>query len=521
MKFLKLQQFLNRAFAKFLDITERAGNALPHPATLFALLSILVIILSGIAALFDLTVSHPSTGKPIHPVSLLSVSGLHRILKEMVTNFTDFAPLGTVFVSMLGIGLAESSGLISAGLKLLVISAPKRLLTFVIVIAGVLSNMASEIGYVLLVPLAAIIFISVNRHPLAGLAAAFAGVSGGYSANLLLGTIDPLRASISEEADRLVIPGYEVNPASNYYFMAVSTFFVAFAGTWVTDRLVEPRLGNYTNDDDSSGEDEDMQNLSPEEKKGLKYAGVATLILTAIILAGIIPENGYLRELETNSVLRGPFLKGIVAFIFLGSVFVSIAYGRGAGTLKNDTAIMEGMGKAISTLGLYTVLVFFAAQFVSYFNWTNLGLIFAVKGAEALKASGLGSIPLMLSFILLSAVINLFMGSASAKWAIMAPIFIPMFMLLGYTPEFIQVTYRVGDSVTNIIAPMMSYFALIVAFVQRYDKEAGIGTVIALMLPYTVFFLIIWSILLSIWIIFGIPVGPGAGLYIPEGVLVN
>lgn len=517
IKLSKFQKFSSRAFTRFLDITERTGNALPHPATLFAILSLLVIVLSGLASLFDLTVSHPATGEPIHPVSLLSVSGLHKILKEMVRNFTDFAPLGTVFVSMLGIGLAESSGFISASLKLLVISAPKRLLTFVIVISGVLSNMASEIGYVLLVPLAAIIFISVGRHPLAGLAAAFAGVSGGYSANLLLGTIDPLLAGISEEAARLIIPSYEVNPAGNYYFMAVSTFFVAFIGTWVTDRLVEPRLGNYTNDE--TDQNTDMQKLSPEEKRGLKYAAVASGIFTAIILAGIIPENGFLRELETYSILRGPFLKGIVAFIFLGSVFISAAYGIGAKTIKSDSDIMEGMGKAISTLGLYTVLVFFAAQFVSYFNWTNLGLIFAVKGAEALKASGLGSIALMLSFILLSALINLFMGSASAKWAIMAPIFIPMFMLLGYTPEFIQVTYRIGDSVTNIIAPMMSYFALIVAFVQKYDKKAGIGTVIALMLPYTVFFLIIWSILLTVWIVFGIPVGPGAGLYIPEGLL--
>jgi aminobenzoyl-glutamate transport protein len=504
-----------KLFTKFLDIVEKGGNLLPHPASLFAIFAFLVIVLSGVAASLDVSVKHPGTGEMIQPISLLSIAGLHRILEEMVTNFTSFAPLGTVFVSMLGIGLAESSGLIGAGLKLMVISSPKRLLTLVIVLAGVLSNMASEIGYVLLVPLAAIIFSSVGRHPLAGLAAAFAGVSGGYSANLLLGTIDPLLAGISEEAARLVIADYKVNPAANYYFMAVSTFFIAFAGTWITEKLVEPRLGKYKSGEmKEDPENESIQKLSGEEKRGLKYAGVATLLMILFILAGTIPESGFLRNAETGGLLHSPFLSGIVAFIFLGSVLVSIAYGIGAGTVKNDSDVMNGMAKSIATLGLYTVLVFFAAQFVSYFKWTNLGLIFAVKGAEVLKASGLTEIPLMLAFVLLSAFINLFMGSASAKWAILAPIFIPMFMLLGYSPELVQVTYRVGDSVTNIIAPMMSYFALIVAFVQKYDTKAGIGTVIALMLPYSIGFLIVWSMLLVIWLIFGWPVGPGAELFL-------
>ena len=502
-------------FSKFLDIVEKGGNLLPHPASLFAIFAFLVIIVSGIAASLDVAVKHPGTGELITPISLFSIAGLHRILEEMVVNFTSFAPLGTVFVSMLGIGLAESSGFIGAGLKLLVISAPRRLLTLVIVLAGVLSNMASEIGYVLLVPLAAIIFISVGRHPLASLAAAFAGVSGGYSANLLLGTIDPLLARILEEAARLVIDDYRVNPAANYYFMAVSTFFITFAGTWITEKLVEPRLGKFKSSQDiDDAENGDLQKLYPEEKRGLKYAAIATVIITLIILAGTIPESGFLRDAETGDLLHSPFLSGIVAFIFLGSVIVSIAYGVGAGTVKNDTDVMNGMAKSISTLGLYTVLVFFAAQFVSYFKWTNLGLIFAVKGAEVLKASGLTEIPLMLSFVLLSAFINLFMGSASAKWAILAPIFIPMFMILGYSPELVQVTYRVGDSVTNIIAPMMSYFALIVAFVQKYDKKAGIGTVIALMLPFTIGFLVVWSVLLVVWILFGWPVGPGAELFL-------
>jgi aminobenzoyl-glutamate transport protein len=498
-----------------LNFIEKVGNLLPHPGTLFALFAIGVIFLSGLMAQFDLVVQHPGTGEEIRPVSLLTVAGLHRILLEMVENFTGFAPLGTVLVAMLGIGLAESTGLISAGLKLLVATAPKRLLTAVIVFSGVLSNMASEIGYVLLVPLAAIIFISVGRHPLAGLAAAFAGVSGGYSANLLLGTIDPLLAGISQEAARIIDPAYTVNAAANFYFMFVSTFLITFLGTWVTERVVEPRLGNYEGPSELGGNEDSMGEISAAERKGLRYSLWATVIFTVVVLAGVIPEGGYLRDLKTGDILHSPFLQGVVAFIFLGSLFVSIAYGFGAGTIKNDGEVMEGMGKAVSTLATYIVLVFFAAQFVAYFGWTNLGLIVAVEGAEALRATGIGGIPLMLAFVILSAIINMFMGSASAKWAIMAPVFIPMFMLLGYSPELVQVVYRIGDSASNIISPMMSYFALIVAFVAKYDKKAGIGTVIALMLPYTLFFTLAWSIMLMLWMWMGIPMGPGAELMLP------
>ena len=494
---------------RFLNIIEKAGNALPHPATLFAILAGLVILISWIVSFFDLSVVHPGTKEVITPVNLMSIEGLHRILTEMVRNFTGFAPLGTVLVAMLGIGIAEGSGLIGTALRLLVIKAPKRLLTMVLVFAGVLSNTASEVGYVLLVPLAAIIFLAAGRHPLAGLAAAFAGVSGGYSANLLLGTIDPLLAGLSEEAARIIDPEYIVNPAANYYFMAVSTFVVTGVGTWVTEKIVVPRLGTYKGD----AEAEEIKPLSSDEKRGMIYATVAAAVITILLLAGTVPDNGYLRDAETGDLLRSPFMSGIVAILFIASAIVGVAYGIGAKTIKNDSDVMNGMGKAMETLGIYIVLVFFAAQFVAYFNWTNLGLIVAVKGADGLQSAGLGPIPLMISFIIIAALINLIMGSASAKWAIMAPVFIPMFMLLGYSPEFTQVAYRIGDSVTNIISPMMSYFALIIAFVQRYDKKAGIGTVISIMLPYSFFFFIFWVILLVVWMLLGWPIGPGAGLY--------
>lgn len=513
---------------KFLNLVEKGGNALPHPATLFLLLALIVVVLSWLLSLLDITVVNPATEEIVKPVNLMNREGLHKILTMMVKNFTGFAPLGTVLVAMLGIGIAESSGLIGTGLRLLVLKAPERLLTFVLVFAGVLSNMASEVGYVLLVPLGAIIFLAAGRHPIVGMAAAFAGVSGGYSANLFLGTVDPLLSDLSTEAARIVDPEYVVNPTANYYFMFASTFLVALIGTWVTEKVVAPRFGKY----DGDAEVEEIKPLSDLEKKGLLWATISIVLLTIIVLAGLLPEDGFLRNPidlenpENNSVLKSPFFKGIVAFIFLSAGIAGVAYGIAAKTIKSDADVMEGMGKTMSTMGLYIVLVFFAAQFVEYFKWTNLGLITAIKGADFLQGalsleagetlSKLDLIFVSIPFILLSAVINLLMGSASAKWALMAPVFIPMFMLIGISPEYTQVAYRVGDSVTNIISPMMSYFALIIAFMQRYAKNVGIGTVISTMLPYSFFFLIAWSIFLIIWILLGIDIGPGAGLFIEQ-----
>jgi aminobenzoyl-glutamate transport protein len=500
------------AVNRFLDVVERVGNALPDPTTLFALLALGIVVLSGIAAQFDLAVSHPTTGKLIEPVSLLSVAGLHRILTGLVTNFTSFAPLGTVLVAMIGIGVAEVSGLIGAVMRMLVLKSPRALLTPVVVFCGVLSNAASEVGYVLLVPLAALIFKAAGRHPVLGLTAAFAGVSGGYSANLVLGTIDPLLAGLSQEAARIIDPAYVVSPAANYYFMFVSTFLITGLGWWVTERLVAPRLARseYSGAAGDAESDDLVKPLTPAEKRGLRYAAGLFVLMTGLLLWGLLPADGFLRDPQTGSVLHSPFLKGIVAIIFLYGVGLGAAYGVGAGTVKSDRDVIRGMSQQMSTLGGYMVLVFFAAQFVAFFNWTNLGLIMAVEGAQFLKTAGLHQVPLMLAFILLSATINLVMGSASAKWALMAPVFVPMFMLLGYPPEVTQTAYRVGDSVTNVISPMMSYFALIIAFVQRYVPKAGIGTLVSLMLPYSLTFLAGWSILFIAWLLLGWPVGPGA-----------
>ena len=509
---------------RLLQHVERAGNALPHPTALFALFAAAVVVLSAVAAMFDLSVVHPGTGKVIEPVSLLTIEGLHRILTSTVSNFTGFAPLGTVLVALLGIAVAEGSGLLGAALKLLVLSAPRRLLTVVLVFAGVMSNAGGEVGYVLLLPLAALVFQAVGRHPVVGLAAAFAGVSGGYSANLLLGTVDPLLAGLTQEAARIIDDAYRVSPAANYYFMAISTFVITAAGTVVTERIVEPRFANAPSvaapaaTAAAAGDAAPATALTPlsaAERRGLRFTLVALVALVALLLWGTVPASGFLRDAASGDLLHSPFMSGIVTIIFVTGVVLGVAYGLGAGTVRRETDVIAPMSKAMETLGGYLVLVFFAAQFVAYFNWTNLGLIVALKGAEVLQASGLGTTPLTIAFILVSATINLVMGSASAKWAIMAPVFVPMFMLLGYTPEFTQAAYRVGDSVTNVISPMMSYFALIIAFVQRYEPRAGLGTVVATMLPYSVTFLAVWTLLLVIWVFAGLPLGPGAGVYLP------
>lgn len=497
---------------RLLAFVERVGNALPHPATLFAILALVVILLSDLAVRLGLSAVHPVTGQAITPVSLLTVEGLHRILLQSVTNFTGFAPLGTVLVALIGIGIAETSGLIGALLRLLVLGAPRRLLTPMIVFCGVMSNAASEVGYVLLIPLAGLIFGAVGRHPAAGMAAAFAGVSGGYSANLLLGTVDPLLAGISQEAARIVLPDYAVNPAANYYFMFVSTFLITVLGTWVTERFVLRRMGAW----EGGTAAEAIEPLGPSERRGLRFAAAAGLAFTGLVLWGLLPGDGFLREAGTGSVIHSPFLGGIVTFIFLGGTVLGVAYGVGAGTVKSDADVVKGMSQQMATLGGYLVLVFFAAQFVAFFNWTKLGLILAVKGAGALKAADLHEVPLLLAFIALAALINLAMGSASAKWAVMAPVFVPMFALLGYSPELTQAAYRIGDSVTNVVSPMMSYFALIIAFFQKYEPKAGLGTLVATMLPYSIVFLVGWSLLFAIWLLLGIPLGPGAPLMLPQ-----
>lgn len=491
---------------RFLGAVERAGNALPHPAIMFLYLTFLVMGISGLVSLLEIQATHPVTGKVITSINLFSPSGLRHVLTEMVKNFTGFAPLGTVLVAMLGFSLAEKSGLLSTLLRLLVLKSPRQLLVPAVLFAGVLSHTGGDIGYVLLIPLAALTFHSAGLNPLAGLAICFAGVSGGFAANILLSTADPMLSGISQEAARILDKNYVVTPVSNWYFMATSSLLIVGVGTLIANKFTIPFLGEYQGEREKS----ELENLNDKEKKGLFWAGLVTLILVGLLLAGLIPENGFLRDPAAPDLLNSSALKGVVAIIFLFGALPGLAYGFSSQKFKKQSDVTDAMQEAMSTLAPYLVLVFFASQFISLFNFSNMGLILAVKGSEVLKELGLGPIPLMLGFILLTVVLDLVIGSASAKWALMAPIFVPMFMLLGISPELCQASYRVADSVVNIISPLMSYFPLILAFAIKYDPKAKVGTVIALMLPYSVGFLISWSIMLFVWMTFNLPLGPGA-----------
>lgn len=509
---------------RFLRGVEWLGNLLPHPAILFVWMSVILLVASAILSMMGVSVVDPrpegAKGRGedgmIYVVNLLNGDGLAKIVENLVSNFTGFIPLGTVLVALLGVGIAERSGMISAALRGLVMNAPPKMVTFVVVFAGIMSNTASELGYVVLIPLAAMIFHSLGRHPLAGLAAAFAGVSGGYSANLLLGTVDPLLSGISQEAARIIDPEYVVGAEANWYFMAVSTFLVSGIGYFVTEKIVEPSLGKYNPDDadDPSVLDTKVERLTALEKKGLLWSGVSMLIFCLLLAWTIVPADGILRHPTTGLVAGSPFLHGIVVFIFVFFAIPGIVYGKITNTIKTNDDVVNAMSAAMSSLSMYIVLVFFAAQFTAFFNWSNIGSVMAVSGANFLNDIGLTGPLLLVGFILICAFVNLMLGSASAQWAITAPIFVPMLMLTGYAPEMIQAAYRIGDSSTNIITPMMSYFGLIMAVAIRYKKDTGVGTLMSLMIPYSLLFLVGWTVLFCIWVFaLGLPVGPGAATY--------
>lgn len=503
-------------FNRFLNGVEVVGNKLPHPATIFVILSALVVIVSEIAFRLQASVNYYDAREKaevtVQAVSLLNAAGLRYMFVTFTKNFTTYAPLGTVLVAMLGVGVAEETGLVNAVLKKVVLSTPRQFITAIVVLMGVLSNIASDAGYVVLIPLGAIVFLSFGRHPLAGIAAAFAGVSGGFSANLLLGTLDPLLTGLTNEAIKIGGSTVRIEATANYFFMIVSTFLLTFVGTWVTEKIVEPRLGAYKGKHDG-----ETMNVTKEESRGLKAALVSTLLFVAIMLFLTVPEFGWLRSpvLEngtpTGATTLKPFIDdGLVPTIGLFFLLPGIFYGIFAGTVKKDKDVVNGMSKAMATMGSFLVLAFTSAQFINYFIYSKLGIILAVSGANFLKGVGFVGLPLVIAFVLLSAFINLFIGSASAKWAIMAPVFVPMLMLAGITPEFTQLAYRIGDSSTNIISPLMTYYAVIITFVQKYDEDAGMGTLISTMLPYSIAFLFSWILLMVVWYFTGLPIGPDA-----------
>lgn len=490
-------------FSKMLDKIEYFGNALPHPATLFAIMAGLIMVLSAVTAYFDVNAIHPVTKEVIGVRNLLSGDGIRWVYSNIEHNFVAFPPLGLVLVIMIGIGVAEGSGLFTVMVKQLVLSAPKKLITPAVIMAGILSHLASEVGYVVLIPLGAMIYQAIGRNPMAGFAAAFAGVSAGFGSNFLIGSVDPILAGLSTGAAQIIDESMHINPMVNYYFMVASAVMVVVVGTFVVDKIIEPRLGKY----EGEVKPLDVSSITPMEKRGMRWAGWGTILLILLFAVTIIPENGLLRDPETGGVLKSPFFSGIVVFLLLVFFVPGLIYGKVTGSLKNDKQVMNAIGKSMSGLGSYIVLVFFAAQFVYFFKESNLGLILAIKGADWLSHVGFTGFPMIASFVILVAFINMFMGSASAKWAILAPVFVPMLMLLGYHPGLTQAAFRIGDSVTNVITPMMSYFALLVTYAQKYNKDYGVGTLISLMLPFSIIFTIAWLILLGIWFYLGIPIG--------------
>lgn len=500
----------------FLKGVERIGNALPHPAMIFVLLSILIIFISAIVAkVGDPITYYDAKAKKdvtVQAVSLLNAEGLRFIFNSAVKNFTGFAPLGTVLVAMLGVGVAEWSGLINTSLKKLLTGVHPRLLTAGVVFAGIMSNIASDAGYVVVIPLGAIVFAGAGRHPIAGLAAAFAGVSGGFSANLILGTTDPLLSDITNVALTSANIDYQIAPTANWYFMIASTFLLTILGSIVTEKIVERNLGTYTGSFVS-----DEKPISEIENRGLRNAGIALLLYVIVMALLMFPSNAVFRTFEESVgklTLKEFMNNGLLLGILLLFLVPGYAYGKTVGKIKTSDDIVESMTEAMRSMGGYLVLAFFASQFVSYFGHTNLGTILSIRGAEFLESIGFVGLPLIIGFIIISAFLNLFMGSASAKWAIMAPIFVPMMMKLGLSPELTQAAYRIGDSTTNIITPLMSYFAMIVVFAKRYDEESGLGTLISTMLPYSIAFLIGWIVLMSLWYFIGIPLGPEAFIHI-------
>ena len=489
----------------FLGWVERVGNKIPHPFILFLWLIVIVWAASLICALAGVSVKNPVDGKIVAVKSLLSAEGIRYMLESMIKNFTGFAPLGLVLTMTLGIGLAEHVGFISALMKDTILGASPKVVTFAVMLIGICGNIASDAAIVIVPAIAAAIFASMGRHPLAGIAIGYASTTAGFSANLFIAGTDALLAGITTEAIHIVDKNASVTPVCNWYFMAASTFILAIVGTLITEKIIEPRLGTYHGKKEITNDE-----VTPEEKRGLKKAGIGALIYTAIIVGILIPKNSFLRNPKTHSLIPSPFLNSIIPLLLILFIIVSCIYGKEVGKIQKAADVPKYMTLAIKDMASYIVLVFVIGQFIAYFNWSNLGYVIAVNGANALKSANLTGIPLFILFILLVAFINLFIGSGSAKWSLLAPIFVPMFAMLGYNPALTQMLYRIGDSTTNIISPLFPYFPIIIGLANEYDEDAGVGTILSLMIPYTLIMLATWIVFAMIWFGIGLPLGPGA-----------
>lgn len=491
---------------KLLQRIERLGNKLPDPATLFFIGLIFVIILSQLAAWLEWEVDSPVSGS-LAAKGLLSSDGIWWLLSHMVENFIKFPPLAIVIVGMLGIGLAERSGLLPVVIRFIILRTPAKLLTPMTVFLGIMSSLGLDAGYVVLPPVAAALYITAGRSPLTGIAAVFAGISAGFSANLFITALDPLLAGITQTAAEILAPGYQVAVTANWWFMIASTFILTLTGWAITAWFVEPRLNQQEVLIDNTTK---IFIENKNEKSALRNACIALLAALSITIL-IIKIPGAPLYGTGNNFQR--WIEVTVPLLFLLFFIPGAVFGITSGSIKNDRDIARIMGETIASLGPYIVLAFFAAQFIESFKYSGLGEMLAITGGQALAAMELAS-PLLLSgFILISIFANLLIGSASAKYAFLAPVFVPMLMLVGFSPELTQAAYRVGDSVSNVITPLNPYMIIILVQVQKYMKGSGLGTLVAMMLPYTIVFSFVWGLLLVLWMLLGLPLGPRGNIH--------
>jgi len=498
----------NSRGARFLNKIERIGNKIPDPFMLFVVLATLIILLSGIISFFNVSFIQPGEGEEVFIKSLVSAEGLQYMLTSMIENFVGFGPLGIVLTMMLGIGLANKVGLLETFIKSTILKAPRSLVTYAVIFTGILGNLAADAAFIIVPPLAAMVFHNVGRHPLAGLAAGFAGVGSGFTANIIVANTDAVLSGISAEVMDTLNTNVTVTPVDNYYFMFTSVFVLTITGAWITEKIVEPRLGEYQGD-----VKKEFEPTKPIEKRGLRNAGIAAIGYIGLLLLILFSPDSPLRN-EDGRMIPSPFLDGIVPIIMLFFITVGIAYGITTKKIENSRSIAKLMGEAMKDMSGFIVLIFAASQFIAYFEWTNIGSWIAVSGASFLESVDMTGIGIVIAFILLTTVLNLLIFSGAAQWALEAPIFLKMFYFLGYHPAFIQAAYRVADSSTNIITPMNPYFIIVLGFMQEYDKKAGLGTLIALMLPYSIIFLVVWILLFLAFVYLGIPFGPGIGVYL-------
>jgi aminobenzoyl-glutamate transport protein len=493
----------------FLNWVEAVGNKLPEPLTIFVYLAGIAILISLIGSIAGVSAVHPLTGETVKVINLFSKEGIQKMLMNAVTNFSGFAPLGLVLVTILGVGLAEKTGFFSALLRKTLGNVKGGKVVAIVIFTSIMANAAGDTGFIVMPPLAAMLFTAIGMNPIVGMMAAYAAVAGGFAANLIVNSLDVLVVGFTQSAANLLDPDFVVNPACNWYFLIVSTFILTAVATYITLKVVAPRMGH------GEYEVEQVEEVTELEVKGLKAAGIATLAFILICFALAVPSNGLLREPETGSLLSfsSPLMKGLVPLITLLFFIPGYVFGKVSGKIKSDKDITNMLGQAMSEMGPYIVLAFVIAQFINYFNWSNLGLIMAIKGAEFLKSLGAPAPVLLVLFVIVSSLLNLFVGSSSAKWAILGPIFVPMFMLLGFHPALTQIAYRIGDSITNVITPLLPYFAILVSFAKKYDKNIGMGTLIANMLPYSIAFFIVWTIQLLLWYFLNLPLGPNSPMF--------